>query len=147
MPAAIVVILLYMTSVQIVPLAEVRALFAGGLLGYIVYEMIHYYIHHGSPPSGSYLARLKSHHVAHHYINPNRGRCCMQTSTWNTCEKESVYFLTYLLAWLTVVSAPDPHVTPARKRDWYLTSAFLVVLSQHVIANYVIRPNNHVIEY
>ena len=30
-----------------------------------------------------------------------------------------------------VVSVPDPHVTPARKRVWYLTSAFLVVLSQH----------------
>ena len=31
-----------------------------------------------------------------------------------------------------VVSAPDPHVTPSRKRVWYLTSEFLVVLSQHV---------------
>ena len=31
-----------------------------------------------------------------------------------------------------VVSVPDPHVTPARKRVWYLTSEFLVVLSQHV---------------
>ena len=45
-----------------------------------------------------------------------------------------------------VVSAPDPHVTPARKRVWYLTSAFLVVLSQHVNVNCVIRPDNHVIE-
>ena len=43
-----------------------------------------------------------------------------------------------------IVSAPDPHMTPARKRVWYLTSAFLVVLSQHVNVNYV---NNHVIEY
>ena len=31
-----------------------------------------------------------------------------------------------------LVSAPDPHVTPSRKRVWYLTSEFLVVLSQHV---------------
>ena len=31
-----------------------------------------------------------------------------------------------------VVSAPDPHVTPSRKRVWYLTSECLVVLSQHV---------------
>ena len=31
-----------------------------------------------------------------------------------------------------LVSVPDPHVTPARKRVWYLTSEFLVVLSQHV---------------
>ena len=31
-----------------------------------------------------------------------------------------------------LVSVPDPHVTPAQKRVWYLTSEFLVVLSQHV---------------
>ena len=30
-----------------------------------------------------------------------------------------------------LVSAPDPHVTPSRKRVWYLTSECLVVLSQH----------------
>ena len=46
-----------------------------------------------------------------------------------------------------VVSAPDPHVTPSRKRVWYLTSDFLVVLSQHVNENCVIRPDNHVILY
>ena len=33
---------------------------------------------------------------------------------------------------IDLVSAPDLHVTPARKRVWYLTSEFLVVLSQHV---------------
>ena len=31
-----------------------------------------------------------------------------------------------------LVSAPDPHVTPSRKRVWYLTSECLVVLSQLV---------------
>ena len=46
-----------------------------------------------------------------------------------------------------LVSAPDPHVTPSRKRVWYLTSDFLVVLSQHVNVNCVIRPDNHVILY
>ena len=33
---------------------------------------------------------------------------------------------------MNVVSAPDPHVTPSRKRVWYLTSECLVVLSRHV---------------
>ena len=46
-----------------------------------------------------------------------------------------------------VSPAPDPHVTPSRKRVWYLTSDFLVVLSQHVNVNCVIRPDNHVILY
>ena len=48
--------------------------------------------------------------------------------------------------YVVLVSVPDPHVTPARKRVWYLTSAFLVVLSQHVNVSCVIRPDNHVIE-
>ena len=41
----------------------------------------------------------------------------------------------------SLVSAPDHHVIPARKRVWYLTSAFLVVLSQHVNVNCIIRPD------
>lgn len=65
--------LIYVTLAQVIPVAELRALFAGGQLGYITYEMIHYYLHHGSPSPGTYLANLKSYHVAHHYINSNRG--------------------------------------------------------------------------
>ena len=74
LPAAMIMFLIYVTHAQVIPLAELRALFAGGILGYIFYEMTHYYLHHGSPPPGSYLASLKSYHVAHHYINPNRGK-------------------------------------------------------------------------
>ena len=75
LPASIVMLLIYMpfAQLQVVPLAEQRALFAGGVVGYVTYEMVHYYLHHGSPPPGSYLASLKSYHVAHHYVNPNRG--------------------------------------------------------------------------
>ena len=73
LPASIVMFLIYVSSAQVLPLAEVRALFAGGVLGYITYEMVHYYLHHGSPPPGSFLARHKSYHVAHHYINPDKG--------------------------------------------------------------------------
>ena len=66
-------LLLYMTGVQVVPLAVARVLFAGGLQGYIAYDMLHYYVHNGSPRPGSFLAGLKSYHTAHHYINPNLG--------------------------------------------------------------------------
>jgi 4-hydroxysphinganine ceramide fatty acyl 2-hydroxylase len=79
LPAGIIMMLIYVTLVQVFPLAVLRALFAGGLLGYITYEMVHYYLHHGSPPPGSYLAGLKSYHVAHHYINPNRGVKAQET--------------------------------------------------------------------
>ena len=44
------------------------------------------------------------------------------------------HVLVEMYGWLymSLVSAPDPHVTPSQKRVWYLTSDFLVVLSQHV---------------
>lgn len=72
-PAGLIMLVLYVMVIQVIPLAMSRALFAGGLLGYIAYDMLHYYVHHGSPQPGSYLADLKSYHTAHHYINHNLG--------------------------------------------------------------------------
>ena len=69
--------IIYVTLVHLFPLAEARALFAGGLLGYVTYEMTHYYLHHGLPKPGTYLAYLKSYHVAHHYIDHSRGIYCV----------------------------------------------------------------------
>ena len=72
-PASIIMLLLYGAVIHLLPLSISRILFAGGLLGYIAYDMLHYYVHHGSPQYGSYLAGLKSYHIAHHYINYNLG--------------------------------------------------------------------------
>lgn len=69
--------LIYVAVAHILPLAVMRAMFAGGVVGYICYEMVHYYVHHGSPRPGSYLSNLKSHHIAHHYINTNLGNLIM----------------------------------------------------------------------
>ena len=42
--------------------------FAGIAFGYLVYDMIHYYVHHGKPTSKVMIA-LRSHHAKHHH-NP-----------------------------------------------------------------------------
>jgi len=47
-------------------------MFAGGVLGYIVYDLGHYLLHHVSPKM-QYLKDVKSYHLAHHYVNPNLG--------------------------------------------------------------------------
>lgn len=39
---------------------------AGITLGYILYDMIHYFIHHSSPKSG-YFKQVKLYHMQHHY--------------------------------------------------------------------------------
>lgn len=50
-----------------------NSLMCGGILGYVGYDLIHYYMHHGSPRKGSYLHKLKHYHVLHHFNDPNTG--------------------------------------------------------------------------
>ncbi len=79
-PAAIIAVILFLPLCHILPcdLNQMRLLLAGALVGYVCYDMMHYYLHYGSPHAGGYLADLKSYHVAHHYVNPNlgEGQCC-----------------------------------------------------------------------
>lgn len=44
----------------------------GFLLGYLLYDMVHYYVHHAEPktPFGHYLRRL---HMLHHFHDAGRG--------------------------------------------------------------------------
>ncbi|XP_073952662.1 fatty acid 2-hydroxylase-like, partial [Choristoneura fumiferana] len=44
----------------------------GGLIGYLVYDMIHYYVHHGSPQDGTYLYTMKRYHSNHHFVNHDK---------------------------------------------------------------------------
>lgn len=45
--------------------------FAGGFLGYILYDMTHYFLHHAKLPS--YMQKLKKYHLEHHYKNYELG--------------------------------------------------------------------------
>lgn len=42
------------------------ALFGGGLLGYVMYDVTHYYLHHGQP-SSKVPRNLKKYHLNHHF--------------------------------------------------------------------------------
>ncbi|OWM63774.1 dihydroceramide fatty acyl 2-hydroxylase FAH1-like [Punica granatum] len=48
------------------------AIFAGCLLGYIMYDLTHYYLHHGQP-SSQMTKKLKKYHLNHHYRMQNLG--------------------------------------------------------------------------
>lgn len=50
------------------------ALLSGGALGYVIYDMMHYYLHHGVPERGSYLHSLKYHHILHHFDDHSTGK-------------------------------------------------------------------------
>lgn len=45
--------------------------FAGGFLGYILYDVCHYSLHHKRLPS--YIQKLKNYHLEHHYKNYRLG--------------------------------------------------------------------------
>ncbi|XP_010538659.1 PREDICTED: dihydroceramide fatty acyl 2-hydroxylase FAH2 [Tarenaya hassleriana] len=48
------------------------ALFGGGLLGYVMYDVTHYYLHHGQP-SDQTFKHLKKYHLNHHFRIQNKG--------------------------------------------------------------------------
>ena len=77
LPANILAAALYLPLAHILPcdLNQFRLLVAGTVIGYVCYDMMHYYLHYGSPSAGGYLGDLKSYHVAHHYANPGLGTC------------------------------------------------------------------------
>jgi sterol desaturase/sphingolipid hydroxylase (fatty acid hydroxylase superfamily) len=45
--------------------------FAGKMAGYLSYDMIHYYVHHGKPTS-KYMKQLRAHHKNHHHNKEGR---------------------------------------------------------------------------
>ncbi len=52
-------------------LGAALAVFGGLLVGYVIYDLTHYYTHHVRPKS-AWGKRLKAWHLAHHHKWPNR---------------------------------------------------------------------------
>lgn len=71
--ASIVVGGFYVALRNMLPYILGVSVFVGGLCGYVVYDMIHYYLHYGSPKRGSYMYNLKAYHVKHHFEHQRAG--------------------------------------------------------------------------
>ena len=71
--AAVVTGGLYLALHRVLPGVLGDCVFVGGLCGYVVYDMIHYYLHYGSPKKGSYLYSMKAWHVKHHFEHQRAG--------------------------------------------------------------------------
>ncbi|KAL9147590.1 hypothetical protein ABFS82_13G182500 [Erythranthe guttata] len=48
------------------------AVFGGGLLGYVMYDVTHYYLHH-SQPTSEFPKNLKKYHLNHHFRVQDKG--------------------------------------------------------------------------
>ncbi|XP_013166857.1 PREDICTED: fatty acid 2-hydroxylase [Papilio xuthus] len=69
-PAALLAALLYFMLYPLVSYPIIKLI--GGLIGYLIYDMIHYYVHHGSPKDGTYLYAMKRYHSNHHFVNHDK---------------------------------------------------------------------------
>ncbi|NXG37524.1 FA2H hydroxylase, partial [Dromaius novaehollandiae] len=72
-PASLVVVVFYWLLRVLLPEVLGLSMFVGGLCGYVVYDMMHYYLHYGSPKKGTYLYGLKAYHVKHHFEHQKSG--------------------------------------------------------------------------
>lgn len=55
--------------------------FAGFILGYLMYDMMHYALHHAKSKS-SFLQEMKNHHMVHHYNDDENG-FGVSSTMWN----------------------------------------------------------------
>lgn len=74
MPPTLFVVLctpFYKLVFALLPYYWACAGFAGGLFGYVCYDMTHYFLHHAKLPP--YMRKLKKYHLEHHYKNYELG--------------------------------------------------------------------------
>jgi 4-hydroxysphinganine ceramide fatty acyl 2-hydroxylase len=57
-----------------VPYAANLCLFAGLFVGFTLYDVMHFYLHHGAEKSNfSHIRSMRTYHAIHHYKEPHRG--------------------------------------------------------------------------
>ncbi|XVE89457.1 hypothetical protein DITRI_Ditri19aG0202800 [Diplodiscus trichospermus] len=70
--AAILAILFWYPYKLLFTASASPAIFGGGLIGYVMYDVIHYYAHHGQPTK-QLAKNLKKYHLNHHFRIQNKG--------------------------------------------------------------------------
>ena len=56
-----------------IPRYPLLVMFSGAMVGYISYDLMHYFFHHGTPSPIGHVQRMKTYHMDHHYVNENLG--------------------------------------------------------------------------
>lgn len=63
---------LYLLFLYILPAGTIFAFYAGFLIGYLFYDMVHYALHHANFKN-PFWKKLKQHHMLHHYSDSTKG--------------------------------------------------------------------------
>ncbi|XP_059178806.1 fatty acid 2-hydroxylase-like [Physella acuta] len=73
LPALFFAVSFFLMCLAIFPTGMAQIIFSGIVSGYVSYDLIHYYLHHGGKPYLNYFQRLKTHHNLHHYKHQQKG--------------------------------------------------------------------------
>lgn len=65
-------LMFYFLFQSFIPETYLYPFFAAFILGYLIYDMLHYAIHHVNF-KGRLWNVLKTHHLKHHYVDPDKG--------------------------------------------------------------------------
>ncbi|WP_158797466.1 sterol desaturase family protein [Pedobacter sp. L105] len=63
---------LYFMFLYLLPSGTIYAFYTGFLVGYLIYDELHYALHHANFKS-PFWKKLKQHHMLHHYSDPSKG--------------------------------------------------------------------------
>jgi 4-hydroxysphinganine ceramide fatty acyl 2-hydroxylase len=65
-------VIFYLLFHAILPVNMIWGFFPGFILGYLIYDISHYAIHHFNF-KGAFWKKIKQHHMLHHYQDPAKG--------------------------------------------------------------------------
>jgi len=66
-PAGILAVFVYSSFAWFLPRAFSLATMGSIVLGYVFYDLMHYYLHHGFPSEWTFFKNQRTHHLYHHY--------------------------------------------------------------------------------
>ncbi|XP_066600688.1 fatty acid 2-hydroxylase [Prorops nasuta] len=74
-PLAGIIVVLVLRSIwtTFLPLTMMNFIFTGGISGYMCYDLMHYYLHYGTPRPGTYFYNMKRNHNYHHFSHHELG--------------------------------------------------------------------------
>ncbi|XP_075227724.1 fatty acid 2-hydroxylase isoform X1 [Lycorma delicatula] len=99
-PGSLVGVLGYGLYTLLFPNILAPAILAGTIQGYVIYDLMHFYLHYGSPKEGTYLYEMKRYHNQHHFVQHEKG-FGISSSFWDHIFETAITLkeLSYSLKW------------------------------------------------
>ncbi|XP_062129785.1 uncharacterized protein LOC133841374 [Drosophila sulfurigaster albostrigata] len=100
LPGVVLASILYSPISLILQNHNPRIILSGALLGYLCYDMIHYYLHYGNPKASHHLYDMKRYHYQHHFAHQDLGYG-ISSPFWDNVFKTRIHLrkLRFQLRW------------------------------------------------